>query len=154
MTAFVNVPDKNIELNFCSQNPFFILFTPKIVSFDLTKESHDSRGAHNLIESICGCDSNSASVSFNGENVYEAGNVKDFHDGLIDVCNSHVALLIHHLLRTKQHAQASGRDVIQPGKVKCQIFDVGEGALHLRLQLGSGGRIQATLQSDDKVGSV
>lgn len=73
MTAFVNVPDKNMELNFCSQNPFFILFTPKIVSFDLTRESHDSRGAHSLIESICGCDSNSASVSFNGENVHEEG---------------------------------------------------------------------------------
>lgn len=97
MTAFVNVPDKNMELNLCSQKPFFILFTPKIVSFDLTRESHDS---------------NSASVSFNGENDHEAGSVKDFHDGLIDVCNSHAALLIYHLLRTKQHPQASGRDVI------------------------------------------
>jgi hypothetical protein len=97
MTAFVKVPDKNMELNFCSQNPFFILFTPKIVFFDLTRESHDSRGAHSLIESICGCDSNRAAVSFNGENVYDRAKTSD---GLIDVCNSHAALLIHHLLRT------------------------------------------------------
>ena len=93
-------------------------------------------------------------MSLNGENVHKTGHFKDLLNGLVHMANHHIPLFVHGLLSGQQYPQAGGGQVFQVLKIKLQIGDALQGAFQFPLQLGSGGGVQAALQSQGQLAAV
>ena len=91
---------------------------------------------------------------FNGQNINKSRYLEDLIDGLIDVLDDHLALLVHHLLCGEKNAKSCGRQILKGSKIQHQLFDAGNVLLEFRFQLGGGSGVQSAGDGNSQFGSV
>ena len=84
------------------------------------------------------------------QNIDKSGHIEYLHDIGLDVCDRHLALLVHHFLRGKKHAKTGGRYVVESRKVEHEFRDVVHRVAKLGLELRGRRCVEPSLKSDSQ----